>query len=55
MLQAGLLPSWIGWATFAWNVWWLLGYLIKRGDIYIPFVHHVMPLVIGLALVSQPM
>jgi hypothetical protein len=54
LLQAGLLPSWIGWATVAWNLAWLLGYLIKRGDIYIPFVHHVMPLVIGIALVAQP-
>ena len=53
LLQAGLLPPWIGWATVVWNIGWLLAYLIKRGDIYIPFVHHVMPLVIGIALVTH--
>jgi hypothetical protein len=53
LLQAGLLPPWIGWATVVWNIGWLLGFLIKRGDIYIPFVHHVMPLVIGIALVTH--
>jgi hypothetical protein len=53
LLQAGLLPPWIGWATVVWNIGWLLAYLIKRGHIYIPFVHHVMPLVIGIALVTH--
>lgn len=53
LLQTGLLPPWIGWATVVWNIGWLLAYLIKRGDIYIPFVHHVMPLVIGIALVTH--
>ena len=54
LLQAGVLPGWIGWATIAWSAAWLLAYAIKRGDIYIPFVHHTMPLMIGIALVSQP-
>jgi hypothetical protein len=53
LLQANLLPAWIGWATVVWNLGWLLAFLIKRGDIYIPFVHHLMPLVIGIGLVSH--
>ena len=53
LLQVGLLPPWIGWATVVWNIGWLLVYLIRRRDIYIPFVHHVMPLVIGIALVTR--
>lgn len=53
LLQAGLLPAWIGWVTIVWNAAWLLAFLIKRDDIYIPFVHHFMPLVIGIALVSH--
>jgi len=53
LLQAGLLPAWIGWVTIVWNAAWLLAFVIKRDDIYIPFVHHFMPLVIGIALVSH--
>jgi hypothetical protein len=33
-----------------WNVGLLAIYGVKRGDIYIPFVHHLMPFVIGAAL-----
>ena len=54
LLAGGVLPPWIGWATLAWSTGWLAFYLLRRGDIYIPFVHHVMPLVIGVGLVAQP-
>jgi hypothetical protein len=52
LLQAGVVADWIGWATVVWNIGLLLVMLIRRGDIYIPFVHHLMPLVIGVALVT---
>lgn len=50
LLTGDVLSAWIGWATLAWNLGWLAFYLLRRGDIYIPFVHHVMPFVIGLAV-----
>jgi hypothetical protein len=54
LLAGDVLPAWIGWVTLAWNLGWLAFYLLWRGDIYIPFVHHVMPFVIGVGLVAQP-
>jgi hypothetical protein len=51
LLQAGLLPAWIGWATILWNVAFLIILpLTSPRDMYYPFVHHVVPLVIGIAL-----
>jgi hypothetical protein len=51
LLQSNLLPNWIGWTTIVWN----LGMLIilvgfNVGGHYIPLVHHVMPLLIGIPL-----
>jgi hypothetical protein len=53
LLAGDVLPAWIGWATLAWNIGWLAFYLLRGGDIYIPFVHHVMPFVIGVAVLLQ--
>jgi hypothetical protein len=53
LLAGDVLPAWIGWATLAWNIGWLAFYLLRREDIYIPFVHHVMPFVTGLAVLLQ--
>jgi hypothetical protein len=51
LLQARLLGEWIGWATIIWNLAWLVVLaLITRRDICFPILHHVMPLVIGIAL-----
>jgi hypothetical protein len=50
LLLAGLLPAWIGWATVGWNVGLLAIYAAKGRDVYIPFVHHVMPFWIGVLL-----
>ena len=54
LLQAELLPAWIGWAAVIWSIGWLLVFGIRRGDIYYPVLHHVMPLFIGVALILQP-
>lgn len=52
LLQTGLVPSWVGWATVIWNLGYLLILLIARPrDIYYPVIHFVAPLLIGLALV----
>jgi hypothetical protein len=51
LLQSGLLAAWIGWLTVLWNMVLLVVVLvITPRDIYFPFMHHTMPLVIGIAL-----
>ncbi len=51
LLQSGLVATWIGWATIVWNIAWLVALpVLSPRDIYFPVLHHVMPLVIGIAL-----
>lgn len=51
LLQTGLVAGWAGWTTLIWNLAWLLIMLILRPrDIYFPVLHHVAPLIIGIAL-----
>lgn len=51
LLQANLLPAWIGWLTLAWNIVWLVVLPIATpGDVYFPVLHHLMPLLIGIPL-----
>jgi hypothetical protein len=54
LLRTGLTAGWAGWATVIWNLGWLLVMLIVRpSDIYYPVLHHVAPLIIGIALLTQ--
>lgn len=51
LLRSGIVAGWVGWATIIWNLAWLLVMLIVRPrDIYYPVLHHVAPLIIGIAL-----
>ena len=51
LLQSGLLSAWIGWGTIIWNVAWLVVLPVTSPrDIYYPILHHLMPLLIGIAL-----
>jgi hypothetical protein len=51
LLQSGLLATWIGWVTILWNLGCLIVLpVITPGDIYFPILHHLMPLLIGSAL-----
>jgi hypothetical protein len=51
LLQAGWLRAWVGWLTILWNLAWLIVLpLVTARDIYFPVLHHVTPLIIGLAL-----
>lgn len=51
LLQAGVLAAWLGWLMIGWNIALLVWLpLFHRRDIYYPWVHHFMPLVIGIAL-----
>lgn len=54
LLQTGLVAGWAGWTTVIWNIAWLLIMLIVRPrDIYFPVLHHVAPLIIGIALLVR--
>jgi len=54
LLQAGLLPAWIGWVTILWNIAWLVVLPVTSPrDIYYPGLHHLMPLLIGIALLRS--
>lgn len=51
LLQTGLVAAWAAWATIIWNLGWLLVMLIVRPrEMYYPVLHHVAPLLIGIAL-----
>jgi hypothetical protein len=54
LLRTGLLPGWVGWATIIWNLAWLVVLpVISPRDIYYPVLHHVAPLMIGIALLVR--
>ncbi len=54
LLQSGLLAAWIGWVTILWNLAWLVVLpVITPEDIYFPILHHLMPLLIGSALLRR--
>jgi hypothetical protein len=51
LLQSEVLAAWIGWVTILWNLAWLVALpLATPRDIYFPVLHHVAPLLIGIAL-----
>ncbi len=51
LLQTGLLPSWVGWLTLGFGVFWAGVFLRTREGI--PLLPMVMQLVIGLALLLK--
>jgi hypothetical protein len=54
ILRSGLLPGWVGWATIVWNLAWLVILPIARPqDVYYPWLHHMAPLLIGIALITK--
>lgn len=51
LLRSGLVAAWIGWVTIVWNLGCLVVLpMITPSDIYFPILHHLMPLLIGSAL-----
>lgn len=51
LLQTGLTAGWVGGFAVIWNLGVLLILLVVRPrDVYYPVLHHVAPLVIGIAL-----
>lgn len=54
LLRSGLLARWIGWVTILWNLGWLVVLpVITPKDVYFPILHHLMPLLIGGALLRR--
>jgi hypothetical protein len=54
LLQTGLVAGWVGWFTIIWNLACLVLLLIfSPRNIYFPVLHHVAPLIIGIALLTQ--
>jgi hypothetical protein len=54
LLQSKVAPVWVGWVVILWNISWLaLLPVISPRDIYFPVLHHVMPLMIGIALLRR--
>jgi hypothetical protein len=51
ILRTGILPGWVGWTAVSWNLAWLVILPIARPqDMYYPWLHYVIPLVIGITL-----
>ncbi len=54
LLRTGLVADWVGWGTVIWSLGWLLVMVVVRPpDIYFPVLHHVAPLIIGVALLVR--
>ncbi len=59
ILRTKIVSGWVGWTTILWNVGVLIGlpvFNVLTGDpgYYYPVLQFVMPLVIGIALLSRP-
>jgi hypothetical protein len=53
LIQTGLLAKWVGWVTIIWNLGWLVALpILSPRDLYYPVLHHVAPLIIGIALLA---
>jgi hypothetical protein len=56
ILTTGLLSRGVGWAAVGWGVGWGLVFVVEWiavGGFDYPVLHHIMPLVIGVALLRQ--
>lgn len=53
LLQTSLVAPWVGGVTVVWNLAWLVVLTIASPrNMYFPALHHVAPLLIGLALLA---
>jgi hypothetical protein len=51
LLQTGLLPGWVAWASILWNLGCLVILpILMPQDMYFPWLHYVAPLLIGISL-----
>jgi hypothetical protein len=53
LLQTEFAAGWVGWTAIIWNLAWLaILPILSPRDIYYPVLHHVAPLIIGIALLA---
>jgi len=52
LLQTRLLPRWVGLASIVWNIGWLVVLTLVNYH-YIPLLHALMPLLIGILLLLR--
>ena len=53
LLQTDFTAGWVGWTAIIWNLAWLVFLpILSPRDIYFPVLHHVAPLIIGIALLA---
>jgi hypothetical protein len=54
LIYTSALPAWVGWLTLLWNIGWLIALpIVALTDMYYPILHHLMPLIIGIALLAS--
>lgn len=54
VLRTGLLPGWVGWFAILWSLLWLVVLPIARPrDMYYPWLHYIVPLATGIALLVK--
>jgi hypothetical protein len=54
LLGATTVADWVAWTAIVWSLGWLAFLLAASpGDLYYPVVHHVVPLIIGIALLRR--
>ena len=54
ILLSGIAPTWIGWTALVWSTGWLvLLPVVSPIGIYFPVLHHIVPLVLGVALLTR--
>lgn len=53
LFHTRVVPSWIGALTLLWSVGWLIALpIISPRDMYYPILQHLMPLIIGIGLLT---
>jgi hypothetical protein len=52
IVRSKALATSLGWFAVAWSLGWLAAVLLN-GSVYIPALHHVVPLAMGVALLSN--
>jgi hypothetical protein len=54
LVQTNVVSDWVGWVAIAWNLGCPPALLaFSRRDVYFPVLHHVAPLIIGIALLAS--
>lgn len=55
LVKSQMIFAWIGWITIIWNLGWPLAFLIAGmvNASYFPILHHIVPFVIGIALLRK--